>query len=178
MLAYAHYAQERPQLAREVLSKLNSLATEHFFQKQVEFKATHLQRLVGADFEESYRAPVFIIFHHFSSLFIVGEVSVAARSETKLWLELPKGTAAQWDFLLSSFSIDFKAVFVPESGEMGRNRVEIGLRRCVEQGKSSTCSKWSNTRRRTGRSRALEALSRAPDASSWCLGGSFFIVFE
>lgn len=38
-----------------MLSKLNGLATEHFFQKQVEFKATHLQRLVGAEFEDSYR---------------------------------------------------------------------------------------------------------------------------
>ncbi|CAK9012423.1 unnamed protein product [Durusdinium trenchii] len=101
VLAYAHFAQGRPHAAQEALAKLSSIGvSDHFFQKQVEFKATHLRRLVGAEFEECYR-----------------EISVAARSQTKLVVELPKGTSAQWDFILSSYSIDFAAIFIPESGE-------------------------------------------------------------
>lgn len=66
----------------------------------MEFKATHLRRLVGAEFEEYYR-----------------EISVAARSRTKLVIELPEGTSAQWDFVLSAYTIDFAAIFIPDSGE-------------------------------------------------------------
>ncbi|CAJ1363941.1 unnamed protein product [Effrenium voratum] len=101
VVAYAHYAQGRPGLAQEALTKLSSLGlSDHFFQKQVEFKATHLRRLVGAEFEESYR-----------------DISVPARGQVRLVVELPEGTSAQWDFILSGYSIDFAANFVPSSGE-------------------------------------------------------------
>lgn len=101
VLAYANFAQGRPHAAQEALAKLSSIGvSEHFFQKQVEFKATHLRRLVGAEFEEYYR-----------------EISVAARSRTKLVVELPEGTSAQWDFVLSAYTIDFAAIFIPDSGE-------------------------------------------------------------
>jgi len=101
VLAYANFAQGRPHAAQEALAKLSSIGvSDHFFKNQVEFKATHLRRLVGAEFEEYYR-----------------DVSVGARSQTKLVVELPKGTVAQWDFILSAHTIDFAAVFTPESGE-------------------------------------------------------------
>ncbi|CAK0792271.1 unnamed protein product [Prorocentrum cordatum] len=90
---YARFAQGRPAEAREALSQLQQLGGDHGFPKQVEFKATHLRRLVGAEFENSYM-----------------EVSVAARSKARLVVEVPDGTAAvEWDWLLKDFTIGFVA---------------------------------------------------------------------
>ncbi|CAE7416303.1 Ank3 [Symbiodinium pilosum] len=98
VLAYSQYALGRPSLAQEALTKLSSLSvSDHFFQKQVEFKATHLRFLVGAEFEESYR-----------------EISVAARSKVRLVVDVEEGTSVQWDFILNGFTIDFVAIFTPK----------------------------------------------------------------
>lgn len=103
VLAYSHYALGRPSLAQEALTKLSSLSVgDHFFQKQVEFKATHLRFLVGAEFEESYR-----------------EISVAARSRERLVVEVPEGTSIQWDFILSNYTVDFVAMFTPATAKEG-----------------------------------------------------------
>lgn len=98
--AFAHYAQGHPGSAQETLSELSCLGGgDHFFQRQVEFKATHLRRLVGAEFQEYYR-----------------ELFVPARSKTRLVVDVPEGTSVQWDFLLTDFSIDFVAIYVPAFG--------------------------------------------------------------
>lgn len=91
--AYARFAQGKVAEAKDALSQLQQLGNDHSFPKQVEFKATHLRRLVGAEFENSYT-----------------EVSVAARSKARLVVEVPDGTTAvEWDWLLNDFSISFVA---------------------------------------------------------------------
>jgi len=109
VLAYSQYALGRPSLAQEALKKLSSLTvSDHFFQKQVEFKATHLRFLVGAEFEESYR-----------------EITVAARSKSRLVVEIPAGTSVQWDFIVSGFTIDFEAIFTPAASKEGESPQEL-----------------------------------------------------
>eukprot|EP00439_Symbiodinium_sp_Y106_P013066 s4415_g1.t3 len=127
VLAYSHYALGRPSLAQEALTKLSSLSVgDHFFQKQVEFKATHLRFLVGAEFEESYR-----------------EISVAARSKERLVVEVQEGTSIQWDFILSNYTIDFVAMFTPATAKEGDAQELQRVEQHQGQTKTGASPGWS-----------------------------------
>eukprot|EP00933_Yihiella_yeosuensis_P011840 TRINITY_DN11962_c1_g1_i1.p1 TRINITY_DN11962_c1_g1~~TRINITY_DN11962_c1_g1_i1.p1 ORF type:complete len:719 (-),score=185.59 TRINITY_DN11962_c1_g1_i1:397-2553(-) len=98
VLAYAKYQSGKPAEAKEALTKIDQIgASDHFFQKQVEFKATHLKRLVGVEFEESYK-----------------EIAVPARGKMRLVADVPEGTKlVEWDFVLTDFTIDYEVNFSP-----------------------------------------------------------------
>lgn len=87
--AYALYAKGDMSGAKEALVRLDSLRNDHFFKRAVEFKATHLQRLVGMAFQDWYL-----------------EVDVAARSKTCLVADIPDGIDhIEWDLVLAEYSV-------------------------------------------------------------------------
>lgn len=101
VVAYANYAKGNLAAAKEALSKLDTLGSgDYFYAKQVEFKATRLKQLVGAEFEDSFT-----------------DLSIGARSRSRLVTQIPEGTdSVEWEFVLDEFSVTFTAIFVPEGG--------------------------------------------------------------
>lgn len=93
--AFAHHAQGNLGAAKDDLAKLDALGTGHFFRRQVDFKATHLRQLLGAELQDAYTS-----------------VSVAARSRARLVVEVPEGAeSVEWDWGLAEYSINFVAFF-------------------------------------------------------------------
>jgi len=94
--AQALYALGKAGAAKEALEQLDNLDSGHFFQKQVDFKATHLRKLVGAVFKDTYT-----------------EVQVSGRSKSRLTVDIPQGVEhVEWDWIIADFTINFTAMFV------------------------------------------------------------------
>jgi hypothetical protein len=98
--AYARHAQGRFADATTALGELQKLGSDHGFSKQVEFKATHLRRLVGAEFENSYIELTVPYLHR------LGEG------------EMP--SCIEWDWLLKDFTVSFVATQQGDQGELQR----------------------------------------------------------
>lgn len=89
--AYAHFAKGRLGEAKEALEQLNALGSDHAWQREIEFKATHLRHVVGAQFHDEYV-----------------EVTVGARSMVRLVVEIPTGCeSVEWDWVLSEYTVNF-----------------------------------------------------------------------
>lgn len=92
--AYAYFAKGSPGESKEELTRLDALGCEHMWHREIEFKATHLRRLVGAEFQEAYR-----------------ELVVGARSRTRLVVVIPPGLeSVEWDWIVDDHSINFTAL--------------------------------------------------------------------
>jgi len=105
--AYGYHAIGNPSAAREALAKLDTMGNDYFFHKQVEFKATHLKRLVGAEFKDSYTT-----------------ITVANRSKVRMVLDVPAGIeVVEWDWVLAEFTISFTATFY-EEGKSNGNEIQ------------------------------------------------------
>eukprot|EP00927_Polykrikos_kofoidii_P034265 TRINITY_DN29097_c0_g1_i1.p1 TRINITY_DN29097_c0_g1~~TRINITY_DN29097_c0_g1_i1.p1 ORF type:complete len:750 (-),score=151.15 TRINITY_DN29097_c0_g1_i1:66-2258(-) len=106
--AYAHYAKGNAAAAKEALERLDALRGSYEFEKNVEFKATHLRRLVGLHFVDNFQ-----------------EVSVASRSRIRFVVDVPEDAGkVSWTCILEDFSITFIASFTP-SGSEGRPSIEL-----------------------------------------------------
>jgi len=111
--AWAHYAQGRPAAAKEALAKLDGLGSDSAFSKQVDFKATHLRRLVGAELKDSY-----------------AEVAVGGRSKARLVVAVPADAGSvEWDWVLQDFSINFMARFISDDASADASVVPTELQR-------------------------------------------------
>jgi len=93
--AFAHFAKGNTYEAKESLKFLDSLPADHFFQKAVGFKSTHLHRLVGLEFKDAYL-----------------EVMVPARDKKILIADVPEGVeTVEWELLLTEYSLSVEVSF-------------------------------------------------------------------
>eukprot|EP00929_Paragymnodinium_shiwhaense_P069630 TRINITY_DN35112_c0_g1_i1.p1 TRINITY_DN35112_c0_g1~~TRINITY_DN35112_c0_g1_i1.p1 ORF type:complete len:678 (-),score=190.08 TRINITY_DN35112_c0_g1_i1:23-2056(-) len=97
--AYAHHARGNVAGARDAIARLDGLGSDHFFKRAVDFKATHLKRLIGMTLQDEYI-----------------EINVSARDAQKLTAEVPDGDHhIEWDIMLDEYSISGSFRFVGES---------------------------------------------------------------
>jgi len=116
--AYAHHAMGAPSAAKDKLTKLAALSNAHFFQKAIDFKATHLQRLVGIEMEEQYK-----------------EIVVPARNRVRFAIAVPAGVeAVKWDWALAEYTLSFVATFQPQTPGANRFRVQDVDQHSAEKG--------------------------------------------
>lgn len=104
--ATAHHACDNPVKALEELDKIHALGSDHFFAKQVDFKATELRRLSEEFVESSY-----------------SELVIQARCDASLIVDVPAGTEkVSWDWKLDEFTISFTATWSAEGGKHGKEK--------------------------------------------------------
>lgn len=93
--AFAHLGKGDLIATKTALSDLRSMKDDaRLFRKQVSFRTTHLERVVGMEWEDAYT-----------------ELSVPARAMSRLVVTLPEEVAVGWDWVLSEHTINFTAVF-------------------------------------------------------------------
>lgn len=93
--AYAHYAKGNVTVAKDMIAKVDLLGTDHFFRRSVDFKVTHLRRLVGMELQDTFL-----------------EVQIGGRSKRKLVADVPEGVnQVEWDFTLTDYSVSVVVAF-------------------------------------------------------------------
>lgn len=100
--AFSHLGKGNTASAKDALEKLHSLGNDFSFAKQVEFKATRLRQIVGAELRDAYT-----------------ELVVPAGGAISLVVETPADEmmTVSWDWVLAGFTIDFLAIFKPKSNK-------------------------------------------------------------
>jgi len=109
--AFSQYAKCNLTAAQDMLRQLDGMGTTHFFRRNVDFKATHLRRLVGLDMHNEFT-----------------DVTVGSRGTIRLRAHVPEDVELlEWDFVLADHSI---TVIVEFNGETlmkaERHKAEAG----------------------------------------------------
>lgn len=93
--AFSHYAKGNMTAAQDMLRQLDKMGGNHFFKRNVSFKATHLRRLVGLEMQSAFT-----------------EVTVGARSILRFRAHVPEDAELlEWDFVLAEHSISMTVEF-------------------------------------------------------------------